>query len=357
MNRHRNRFDDDDEPPLEYPTAGHAMSQWSSADTAVGTPDATDGALPRGSHATSQSTTDGISVPRTDSPADPVIAQQQDMQDDRDDGLVDLQGAQEPVRPHAARRRSMTMFLGLGVVFLGLLASVGVSIKGMLQTKNPPDSSARLALDSAFGDQGSQAALGADGSALTEPMAPSPEVAQPVAADELRDAPKASASSTESAGEARAVLLALESVLQDMQRSVDRMDARVEAMAADLAAMRQVKSTPPPQASTAVRATQRTTVRVDSKPSSPAPASVARSPTTDRAAREPAQTTTRAHQDQRQLEGMSLRAVYPPSGADSQAWVMDGQVLRVVARGSYIGGARVLEVLADRVITDQGFIR
>jgi hypothetical protein len=57
------------------------------------------------------------------------------------------------------------------------------------------------------------------------------------------------------------------------------------------------------------------------------------------------------------LSGLSLRAVYPPTGADMQAWVMEGDALRVVARGSVIAGHRVIEVQPDKVLTDQGVIR
>lgn len=57
------------------------------------------------------------------------------------------------------------------------------------------------------------------------------------------------------------------------------------------------------------------------------------------------------------MQGFNLRAVFPPSGPDMQAWVMEGEVLRVVARGSTIAGHRVLDVLPDRVVTDRGVIR
>jgi len=57
------------------------------------------------------------------------------------------------------------------------------------------------------------------------------------------------------------------------------------------------------------------------------------------------------------VPGMSLRAVFPPSGPDMQAWVMEGEALRVLVRGSVIGGQRVIDVQPDRVITERGVIR
>lgn len=57
------------------------------------------------------------------------------------------------------------------------------------------------------------------------------------------------------------------------------------------------------------------------------------------------------------LEGLNLRAVYPAAGPDMQAWVMEGDSMRVVSRGSVVGGARVLEVKSGLVVTDRGVIR
>lgn len=57
------------------------------------------------------------------------------------------------------------------------------------------------------------------------------------------------------------------------------------------------------------------------------------------------------------LAGLSLRAVYPTAGPDMQAWVAQGEEVRVVVKGSYIDGATVLEVKPDVVLTDRGPIR
>lgn len=57
------------------------------------------------------------------------------------------------------------------------------------------------------------------------------------------------------------------------------------------------------------------------------------------------------------VEGLSLRAVNPPHGPDMQAWVMDGDRIMVVSRGSTIRGARVTSIELDRVVTDRGVIR
>lgn len=57
------------------------------------------------------------------------------------------------------------------------------------------------------------------------------------------------------------------------------------------------------------------------------------------------------------LDGLSLRAVNPPSGPDMQAWIMDGDKVTVVAKGSVVRGARVTLVESDRVVTTAGVIR
>jgi hypothetical protein len=57
------------------------------------------------------------------------------------------------------------------------------------------------------------------------------------------------------------------------------------------------------------------------------------------------------------LVGLQLRAVHPSFGPDMQAWVLEGDQVRVVNRGSMVAGARVLEVRSSSVVTDRGVIR
>jgi hypothetical protein len=57
------------------------------------------------------------------------------------------------------------------------------------------------------------------------------------------------------------------------------------------------------------------------------------------------------------LPGLQLRAVHPSFGPDMQAWVLEGDQVRVVNRGSMVAGARVLEVRSNSVVTDRGVIR
>ncbi|TXI24225.1 MAG: hypothetical protein E6Q67_03125 [Roseateles sp.] len=60
-----------------------------------------------------------------------------------------------------------------------------------------------------------------------------------------------------------------------------------------------------------------------------------------------------------ELANYRLQAVYPVQGADARAWVFDGQMVRVVARGDYLGasGAQVVEVQRDKVLTTKGVVR
>lgn len=57
------------------------------------------------------------------------------------------------------------------------------------------------------------------------------------------------------------------------------------------------------------------------------------------------------------LPGMKLRGVYPPTGDDRQAWVLLGDAVQIVSKGAVIGGATVLKIESDRIVTDRGLIR
>lgn len=58
-----------------------------------------------------------------------------------------------------------------------------------------------------------------------------------------------------------------------------------------------------------------------------------------------------------EIKRLQLRGVYPPQGADMQAWVVDGSKTIVVAKGDLLNGARVLRVEPDRVVTAAGTVR
>ena len=58
-----------------------------------------------------------------------------------------------------------------------------------------------------------------------------------------------------------------------------------------------------------------------------------------------------------EISRLQLRGVFPRSGDDMQAWLMDGDKTRTVSKGDVINGAKVIRVETDRVVTDRGLIR
>lgn len=56
---------------------------------------------------------------------------------------------------------------------------------------------------------------------------------------------------------------------------------------------------------------------------------------------------------------LQLRGVYPPTGEDRQAWVLDPATgaISVLTKGETIQGMRVLRVESDRVVTNKGIIQ
>jgi hypothetical protein len=58
-----------------------------------------------------------------------------------------------------------------------------------------------------------------------------------------------------------------------------------------------------------------------------------------------------------EMVGVHLRGVYPPTGDDRRAWVLDGKTLVVVLVGDKVHGAKVKAIESDRVVTDAGVIR
>ncbi len=157
--------------------------------------------------------------------------------------------------------------------------------------------------------------------------------------------------------------------VQALQKTIEELKARIETMSKDMAALRDQRARQAAQ--TAPQKTAGNEARTHAKSEAKSEAKA------DRKAQAPNQSARRGAQPdqaptagvaavttapaaapvQDPMQGMNLRAVYPPSGADMQAWVMEGEVLRVVSRGSVIAGARVVDVLPDRVVTERGIIR
>jgi len=82
------------------------------------------------------------------------------------------------------------------------------------------------------------------------------------------------------------------------------------------------------------------------------------SPGPGRAARKPAAMITElADEVPPEISRLQLRGVFPPTGADMQAWVVDGDKTISVSKDSVINGARVVRVEPDRVVTTRGVIR
>jgi hypothetical protein len=163
--------------------------------------------------------------------------------------------------------------------------------------------------------------------------------------------------------------------VQALQKTVDELKTRVDTMSKDIAAIRdqrarqvsqtgiqkadearaQAKAERRPQSSS--QTARRGTQPGQSATTAGAATGVGPGATAAGATAMVVSTAAAAPPPQDPMQGLNLRAVYPPSGADMQAWVMEGEVLRVVSRGSEIAGTRVLDVLPDRVVTDRGVIR
>lgn len=134
--------------------------------------------------------------------------------------------------------------------------------------------------------------------------------------------------------------------VDSVESAVKSIETKVDAIDAKLSAAQSERRTPKASSGTAA------------KRSKPAPA---KKSTATAAARKsttkPAASRAGDSASSRALAGLNLRAVYPTAGPDMQAWVAQGEQVRVVSKGSYIDGATVLEVKRDVVLTDRGPIR
>jgi len=277
------------------------------------------------------------------------------------DDVVDAQPAATP----SPKKRSIVPIAAFGVVFLGVLGAVGYSMFGMLAGKapaalpqeaysaappvaeQPPAQPAVAAVvaaspasavdvSSAQGAQPVVVQIPPEAHASAQPSAA--PTAQPPVVQQVAVAPAATP----------AVTSAIDTqVAQGLQASIDRIDARIEQLSREVAQLREQRTrvAAAPAAQVAAAPASSKPRRAAARSASPAQASAS------------AAVATLDSKSSDTIASMSLRAVFPPTGADMQAWVMDGETLRVVSKGSSLGDGRVLEVRPDRVVTDRGVIR
>jgi hypothetical protein len=216
--------------------------------------------------------------------------------------------------------------------------------------------------------QAAQTAQAPQPSALAAPALP------PVAAVPGVTAPAAPAAAGVAAQQGAAPVAAVQSKdVQALQKTIDDLKGRLDTMSKEMAALRdqrnrQAAQPAQPGSTQKVASNARQDKQAKAEASTqaaqaakkrPAPREevVASSSGSPSVTVSTVAVATPATSGSEPMQGLNLRAVYPPSGADMQAWVMEGEMLRVVSRGSTIAGLRVLEVLPDRVVTDRGVIR
>lgn len=297
--------------------------------------------------------------------------------------IVDAEDAQEgSVVPEQPKRRRMGPIVAFGAVFGVLVLGVGVAMVRVLVPSSAPSSQ-------------NMAAVPTTAVVAVAPQATTtaPVDVPPVAADSpLNAAPPTASATAPSAGPTgqaspgqsapaamQPPVVAVASPLdaqatQEMQRSIARIDSRIDGLTREVATLREqssqlrVKSQTVNPAGQAAQPTQKAARSPASTESGQARSKPPREGGKTAAAKLPQSPQQQPIVVERPvaaqpvpvmplLSGLSLRAVYPPTGADMQAWVMEGDALRVVARGSVIAGHRVIEVQPDKVLTDQGVIR
>lgn len=210
-----------------------------------------------------------------------------------------------------------------------------------------------------------QAAQAAQASALAAPTLPPvaavPGVTTPVAQVAAQPAAQPAAPLTGAAAAAGAPQTA---EVKALQKTIEDLKGRIDTMSKEMATLREQRSRQAAESVGQKKSDKPAPVRSAAKVEKPTNAQAAAqrkgSPGEDAAgtvtARSSAVAAAPAIQSE-PMQGFNLRAVFPPTGADMQAWVMEGEILRVVSRGSTIAGHRVLDVLPDRVVTDSGVIR
>jgi hypothetical protein len=281
------------------------------------------------------------------------------------DDVVDAQPAATP----SPKKRSIVPIAAFGVVFLGVLGAVGYSMLGMLAGKAPAalpqeaysaappvvEPPAAQPAVAAVVTASPASAVDASPAQATQPVVVQipPEAhasAQPSASQTVQPqvAQQVSQQTATAPAATPAVTSAIDTqVAQGLQASIDRIDARIEQLSREVAQLREQRTRV-----AAAPAAQVVAAPASSKPRRAA----ARSASPAEASASTAVATPQSKSSDT-IASMSLRAVFPPTGADMQAWVMDGETLRVVSKGSSIGDGRVLEVRPDRVVTDRGVIR
>lgn len=174
-----------------------------------------------------------------------------------------------------------------------------------------------------------------------------PESAPPAPAAVAAATPPAAAPvSTDAAAATAPVVAGLVEQVQQLRREVQSLRGDLDRQAARPAGAL-TRGQPHPPA---------TTARPAASPTQPREAEQVRVA----AAREtvtPPEVVHGSSASTRVLPNMRLRGVYPPTGDDRQAWVLLGDSVQIVARGSVVGGATVLRIDSDQVLTDKGAIR
>ena len=281
-----------------------------------------------------------------------------------------------PVKKKNSRAKALALVTLLGVAALSVVGWAGlrvtralsggpVAVAPVVEQTVPADAGA----PSAMAAQPGQAAatwLGSGDSVAA--ASPATNVAPPMAeaAATVNIAEPSPRSDAGTSGSEAPIAPALASAGAD--------DGRVEAIGRDVAALQarldQVEKTVGTIASSVERSAARgeTRTRVvrpsqTSRPARPSArpareaqvAAAARPDVVSRQTDKPGAGSASAQE--LDLSGFSLRAVYPTSGPDMMAWVVEGDRVHAVSKGSQLRGTTVVRVEVDRVVTAGGVIR
>lgn len=231
-----------------------------------------------------------------------------------------------------------------GAVSAAMAASAASGAEGLMGMGGERESAAPTESPQA-------AAAGAAGQAATQigsqPMAQSSTGGAPASVATVANGGAALAGAVGAAASAKTDAAA-DRRLGEVEARVGRLEADVRETKEMVAKAMQQKAVHPKQA-TPGGAVQAKSDRPASKPRA-----VAKSESKKDATKEAAEPAAEASTG---VAAMRLQAVYPSSGPDMQAWVRDGETVRVVAKGAKLGDATVLSVAADKVVTNKGIVR
>lgn len=129
---------------------------------------------------------------------------------------------------------------------------------------------------------------------------------------------------------------------------INALDSRMDRIESALQTLTSQKAAAPRKAQPAVDQSAEPRVRVAAAPASAQKAKPK--------SKKSAEVITEAKEPETPAEilRLQLKGVYPPSGADMQAWVMDGDKTVILSKGDVIHGATVLRVEPSRVVTSRG---